>query len=94
MDYFCPDRCVKENTPPAFIWHTAEDTCVPVISSLLYAQALSKYEIPFELNIFPKGEHGSSTCDAQTIDNVDNTVNYNHKWLNSVKEWLKFMNLC
>ncbi len=94
MNYFCPDRCVKQNTPPAFIWHTAEDNCVPVISSLLYAQALSKYNIPFELNIFPKGEHGSSTCDAQTIDNVDNTVNYNHKWLNSVKEWLKFMDLC
>ena len=94
MDYFCPDRCVKDNTPPAFIWHTAEDNGVPVISSLLYAEALSKYKIPFELNIFPKGAHGLSTCDAQTIGNVDKTVNYNHKSLNSVKEWLKFMDLC
>ena len=93
MDYFCPDRCVKENTPPAFIWHTASDGAVPVCSSLLYANALSQKKIPVELHIYPYGAHGLSTCDKHTNDNVTEVLNYNSSWLCEVKKWLKLMNL-
>ena len=51
---------VSEFTPPAFIWHTFEDQAVPVENSMLFAQALKKYNIPFELHIYPKGGHGLS----------------------------------
>ena len=93
MNYFCADRCVKENTPPAFIWHTAEDKTVPVISSILYATALSKYKIPFELQIYPKGCHGLATADKLTCDDVTEDVEYCHKWIPAVKDWLKYMKL-
>lgn len=95
MNYFCPDRCVKENTPPAFIWHTAADKTVPVISSLLYASALSKYNIPFELQIYPEGRHGLSTADSQTYNpiDIDKPTKYAKKWLEQLKNWLKYMDL-
>jgi acetyl esterase/lipase len=49
---------VKADTPPAFIWHTADDEAVPVENSLLFAGALRARGVPFELHIFPHGRHG------------------------------------
>ena len=49
---------VDENTPPAFIWHTANDATVPVRNSFELAAALSKSKVPFELHIYPDGRHG------------------------------------
>ena len=51
---------VNVSTPPAFLWHTVEDTAVPVENSILYASALRKNHIPFEIHIYPKGTHGQS----------------------------------
>lgn len=51
---------VGAHTPPVYLCHTAEDTCVPAMNSLLFAQALSKNKIPFELRIFKDGPHGMS----------------------------------
>ncbi len=93
MNYFCPDRCVKENTPPAFVWHTADDNTVPVKSSFLYADALSKYKIPFELHIYPNGYHGLATSNKATIDNLSPQTLYVSRWLDEVKAWLRYMNL-
>lgn len=91
MDKFCCERCVKDTTPPAFLWHTAEDSCVPVANSLLYAGALSQHKIPVELHIYPFGCHGLSTCDNQTNDNVTEKILYNSTWLDSLKKWLKLI---
>ncbi len=52
------EKAVRDDTPPCFIWHTAEDSAVPCENSLLFASALSNRKIPFELHIFPYGEHG------------------------------------
>jgi acetyl esterase/lipase len=49
---------INDNTPPAFIWHTAEDQMVPVENSLQYARKMKKFNRPFELHIFPQGPHG------------------------------------
>lgn len=53
---------ISEKTPPTFLWHTAADAGVPAENSLLYAQALCKYKIPFELHIYPYGPHGLATA--------------------------------
>lgn len=90
-EYFSCNRQVKETTPPAFIWHTAEDGCVPVVNSISYAKALIEKKVPVELHIYPFGGHGLSTSDRQTIDNVTNIVAYNNVWLDSVKRWLKLI---
>jgi acetyl esterase/lipase len=52
------EKHVTEQTPPTFLWHTADDEAVPVENSLLFAQALSRHKVPFESHIFPKGRHG------------------------------------
>ena len=45
-------------TPPAFLWHTADDASVPVENSLLFASALDRCGVPFALHVFPHGLHG------------------------------------
>ena len=49
---------ITEETPPAFLWHTAEDTSVPVENSLKFAAGLSRHKVPFDLHIFESGRHG------------------------------------
>lgn len=49
---------VTTDTPPAFIWHTSDDAAVPVENSLLFASALSKQGVPFELHSYESGRHG------------------------------------
>ena len=56
--YFSAELNVTADTPPAFIWHTANDGSVPVENSLLLAAALSRAKVPFELHIYPDGHHG------------------------------------
>lgn len=89
--YFSCERNVKDTTPPAFIWHTAEDGCVPVANSLIYAKALTDNKVPVELHIYPFGGHGLSTCDEQTCDNMNEIIAYNNVWIDSMKNWLKLI---
>lgn len=49
---------VTKETPPTFLWHTVEDAAVPVENSLLFASALAKAGVPFELHVYEKGTHG------------------------------------
>jgi acetyl esterase/lipase len=49
---------VTKQTPPCFVWHTLEDTAVPVENSLQFAEALRKAGVPFDLHIYQKGRHG------------------------------------
>ena len=57
---------VTEKTVPTFLWHTVGDQLVPVENSLLYAAALQKHRVPFELHLYEKGGHGLATCDEIT----------------------------
>lgn len=51
---------VTPQTPPGFLWHTAEDPTVPVENSLLLAGAMSRCKVAFELHVFQSGlkRHG------------------------------------
>lgn len=60
VDEMSLENQVNEDTPKTFLWHTFEDTTVPVENSLLFMQALRKYNSPFESHIYPKGGHGLS----------------------------------
>ena len=60
------ETAVSASVPPAFLWHTANDESVPVENSFLFAQALKKAGVPFELHIFPNGPHGLSLATAET----------------------------
>ena len=90
-EYFSCEKNVKDTTPPAFIWHTAEDNGVPVMNSLMYAGALSAHKVPFELHIYPFGGHGLSTGDAQTNNNMNERTKHIGNWLTSLEKWLKLI---
>jgi acetyl esterase/lipase len=49
---------VDSQTPPAFLFHTADDPSVPVENALLYASALRSANVPFELHVYEHGRHG------------------------------------
>lgn len=88
VENFSIDRLVTDNTPPAFIWHTAEDDVVPVTNSILYANALAQHNVPFALHIYPYGQHGLSTADGITCTDLDTKSNLVKAWLPALKEWL------
>jgi acetyl esterase/lipase len=48
---------VTADSPPTFLWHTSDDP-VYVENSLLYASALSRHKVPFDLHVYEKGRHG------------------------------------
>lgn len=56
---------VTEDTPPAFIWHTAEDELVPAQNSLLLAMALANHGVAYQLYVYPHGQHGLSLGEAE-----------------------------
>lgn len=82
--WFGLDRHVDSQTPPAFLWHTAADDCVPVENSLKFCGALSAAKVPFELHIFPEGGHGMSVC----TEEVFTPDSYNRRWVKWSIEWL------
>ena len=88
-DKFSCDRLVSDKTPPAFLWHTANDATVPMPNSLLYANALWKHNIPAELHVYPDGPHGLATSDGYTNGELGDMTKRTHRWLTDVKEWLK-----
>ena len=89
VKYHSCEMNVNTKTPMAFIWHTAEDELVPVDNSLLYATALRKNNVSFELHIYPYGHHGLSTSDGQTCDEIDLNLEYDKIWLPTLKKWLR-----
>ena len=82
--WFGLDRHVDKDTPPTFLWHTAEDNAVPVENSLKMASALSAARIPFELHVFPHGDHGLSVC----TEEVGTPNDYNARWVEWSIQWL------
>src|SRR6185295_16287586 len=61
---------VTKETPPCFVWHTYEDTAVPVENSLLFADALRKAGVPFDLHVYQKGRHGIGLNDKPPFANA------------------------
>ncbi|MBB3109556.1 acetyl esterase/lipase [Paenibacillus phyllosphaerae] len=49
---------VTADTPPAFLWHTADDGPVPVENSINFAMALRKAGVAFDLHVYEQGRHG------------------------------------
>jgi len=73
---------VKTNTPPCFIWCTYEDKTVPMENSLMFAEALRKNHVPFDLHIYQKGGHGMGLKDKPPFAHP-------HPWAGDCLFWLK-----
>ncbi len=89
LDYLSIENRITKETPPAFIWHTFPDGCVPVENSLLLAEAMKKENIPFELHIFPSGDHGLGLADEITLSPNRTEINIAAaQWIDLCRVWL------
>lgn len=71
---------VTEQTPPTFLFHTAEDSVVPVENSIDYFLACRQKNVPAELHVFPKGRHGVGL--AKNVPGAS-------QWPGLCEQWLK-----
>jgi acetyl esterase/lipase len=76
---------VTKETPPTFLWSTADDAAVKVENSLLFALALRKNNVPFELHVYPHGRHGLGL--GAPLDKPQER----HPWVKECARWLKEM---
>lgn len=85
---------VGKQTPPSFVWTTAQDNVVDPANSLNYCLALSKFSVPFELHVYPKGEHGKATGLPEINYERDNKASYSEwkclsRWVDDAIRFFK-----
>lgn len=78
----CPDIIADKTTPTAFIWHTSDDSCVNVINSYRYGEALRKLGKQHEMHIFPSGSHGLGLAEGHP---------HVAQWSGLLKNWLGYL---
>ena len=59
-----PERQMRADCPPSFVWHTADDPVVPVDNAIVYARACWCVGVSCALHVFPHGNHGLGLGDA------------------------------
>jgi acetyl esterase/lipase len=62
-----PDLHVSPRTPPCFIVETSDDTTTVVENTFMFATALHKNHVPFEMHIFEHGKHGFAMADNDPV---------------------------
>ncbi|MFC5528213.1 alpha/beta hydrolase [Cohnella yongneupensis] len=83
-EFFSLDKRVNGETPPTFLWHTEDDSVVPIENALLLIGALRKHKVSFECHIFNKGHHGLSMCNEE----VNSPHPHAAHWFPLCVEWL------
>lgn len=73
---------VTEDTPPAILIHSDDDTAVPVENSIAYYKALRANQVSSELHIYPYGGHGYSLAIGQ---------GHLSTWPDRVIEWIWYI---
>lgn len=76
---YSAEENVTPDTPPCFMWQTADDKAVAAEHNLRLALALRTADVPFELHIFPEGHHGLSLAVNHPI--VAQWIPMFHRWL-------------
>ncbi len=79
---FSCDELVREEMPPIFLWHTADDSRVGAGASIEFVRRLQEKGNTYEFHIFPKGEHGHSVTDAEKIPGVC-------QWMRLAEDWMR-----
>ncbi|NKI30511.1 alpha/beta hydrolase [Croceivirga thetidis] len=58
IDFFSLEQQVRDDHAPTILFHSTDDTAVPVENSLSLYNALRQKNVPSALHIFPHGGHG------------------------------------
>ena len=91
LDVFSIEKRVDRETCPAFIWHTAEDTGVPVENALYMCESLAQYKIPFELHVFPYGAHGLSLATDEVAPAPEMVMAHVQRWIDMAVKWINLI---
>ena len=67
LDLLSNEKHVTPHTPPTFLFHTVADASVPVENSMMYAAALRKAGVPFEMHLFEPGKHGVGLAENDSV---------------------------
>ncbi len=73
------EKQVTAETPPTFLFHTSDDSTVPVENSVLFYLALRKAGVPAEMHIYQHGPHGVGLAPT---DHILST------WSDRLADWL------
>ncbi|WP_076459526.1 alpha/beta hydrolase [Limosilactobacillus caccae] len=86
---------VNDKTPATFMWGSNKDELTPFVDHLqVYADALAKYNVPFELHQFSTGGHGMALANKYTgIVNFNRVDEHMGKWFPLFLDWLKELQL-
>lgn len=76
---------VTGQTPPCFLWTTFEDKTVAMENTMLFATALRKNKVPFDLHIYEQGSHGIGLLDKPPFTKP-------HPWSKDCLFWLRRRN--
>lgn len=80
---------VDGETSPAFLWSTLNDEVVPVENTILFANALHKNNIPYELHLFPEGRHGLALGEKETWVGEESLINeHDAVWTKLALNWI------
>ncbi len=82
VSHYSNELQVNEETPPAILIHSDDDTVVPVENSIVYYKALRANKLTSELHIYPYGGHGFSLAIGQ---------GHLSTWPDRVIEWIKYI---
>jgi len=88
LDEISPALHVTENTPPMVLWATSADELVPVEKTTRMATTLAQKNIPFEVHIFEKGDHGLSLADQSSSGIMTQMDMDAAKWVSMAECWL------
>lgn len=80
-----PRLLVHRDVPATFLWHTREDDLVPVEQSIQFSLALQKHNVPWEMHIFDRGDHGLSVASKASMSENKHA----HNWVDLADSWLK-----
>ena len=80
---------INENSPPAFLWHTAEDRAVPLDGTIAVAKKYLELKRPVSLRIYPYGPHGMSLANSQTSNSDPRAEDaIVARWVDEAAEWV------
>jgi acetyl esterase/lipase len=83
LELLSTERHVTAQTPPMFVFHTVDDSVVPVENVLLLAGALRKAQVPVEMHLYETGRHGVGLA-------TDNPAL--RTWTDLCAQWLRSRN--
>ena len=89
INRFSLERVIKANTAPMFLWHTVEDSLVPVKGTLQLAEALVDAKIPFKMSIYPYGPHGLALGTEVTNTFAGSAQEIGCTWTAEADQWMK-----